>query len=77
MKFTVVPNMTGDKCGLVNRIFSFISPILKKSKKLKNKNRSLYLLLKYSTNTVLIALILFIILGLVQLGVLLVENLSI
>ncbi len=52
MKFTVVPNMTGDKCGLVNRIFSFISPILKKSKKLKNKNRSLYLLLKYSTNTV-------------------------
>ncbi len=75
MKFTVVPNMIGDKRGLINTIFSFISPVLKKSKKLKNKNKLLYLLLKYSINITLIALLLFIILKLVRLGMFLVQNL--
>lgn len=55
---TVVPNLEGDKKGLVNSIFSKLSPILQKSKRLKETNRGAYLLLKYTVNTVLIVVIL-------------------
>lgn len=58
MRFTVVPNMTGDKHGLVNRIFSSLSPVLQKTKTLKQTNRPLYLTIKYSVNITLM-LILF------------------
>jgi len=67
MSFTVVPNMAGDKRGLVNTIFSSVSPLLKKSKDLKQTNRTAYLALKYTVNTILICLVLFIILGAVKL----------
>lgn len=66
LSFTVVPNMDGDKRGLVNTIFSSLSPVLKKSKNLKATNRGLYLCLKYTVNTVLICLLLLIILGVVK-----------
>lgn len=71
MRFTVVPNMKGDKRGLVNSIFSSVSPILKKSKNLKATNKPLYLVLKYSVNTILICLVLLVILGLVKAATLL------
>ncbi len=57
MSLTVVPNMAGDKHGLVNRIFSSLSPILQKTKTLKQTNRPLYLTIKYSVNTTLILLL--------------------
>jgi beta-hydroxylase len=62
MSFTVVPNVEGDKRGLANTIFSSLSPILQKSKNLKQTNKPLYLTLKYSVNITLI-LILFVVLA--------------
>lgn len=58
MRMTVVPNEVGDPRGLTNAIFSGISPILQRTKRLKKSNRPLYLLVKYSVNTVAILLIL-------------------
>lgn len=63
MRMTVVPNTSEDKRGIVNRIFSWLSPTLAKSKKLKETNRPLYLLVKYSVNTLLIVLFLLILAG--------------
>jgi beta-hydroxylase len=56
-KLSVVPNLEGDKRGLANIIFSSLSPILAKTKALKQTNRKLYLLIKYSVNTLLIVLV--------------------
>jgi len=67
MSFTVVPNMPGDKRGLVNTIFSSVSPLLRKSKELKQTNKIAYLALKYTVNTFLIVLLLLIILGAINL----------
>ncbi len=66
MRSTVVPNTGEDKRGLVNRIFSGLSPILAKSKSLKQTNRPLYLLLKYTVNARLMALVGFIIYSVVS-----------
>ncbi len=55
---SVVPNTSEDKRGFINKIFSTLSPALAKSKTLKETNRPLYLLLKYTVNTTL-ALVLF------------------
>lgn len=57
MRLTVVPNMTGDKHGLVNQIFSSLSPILQRTKTLKQTNRPLYLTIKYSVNVTLALLL--------------------
>lgn len=67
MRITVVPNTNEDKRGFVNVVFSKISPILAKSKKLKETNRKAYLTLKYSVNTILIALILLLAAGFIDL----------
>jgi beta-hydroxylase len=56
-KLTVVPNMDGDKRGLVNVVFSTLAPLLMKTKILKQTNRPLYLTIKYTTNATLIALV--------------------
>lgn len=56
MRLTVVPNMEGDKRGLVNSIFSTLSPVLKRTKTLKATNRKLYLLIKHTTNATLLTL---------------------
>jgi beta-hydroxylase len=66
MRLTVVPNMPGDKRGLVNTIFSTVSPLLRKSKELKSKNRFLYLCLKYTVNTLLLLLLLAVFVGAFQ-----------
>lgn len=57
MRLTVVPNMAGDKHGLVNRIFSSLSPVLQKTKSLKQTNRPLYLTIKYSVNVTLLLIV--------------------
>jgi beta-hydroxylase len=62
-RLTVVPNMEGDKRGFVNTVFSAMSPLLAKTKALKQTNRPLYLTIKYTVNTSLILLVMFIVGG--------------
>lgn len=57
-RLSVVPNTDCDRRGFANRVFSSISPLLGRSKALKQTNRSLYLLLKYSVNTLLAVIVL-------------------
>lgn len=57
-RLTVVPNLDGDKRGFANRVFSRVSPILGRIGGLKETNRNLYLIIKYSVNTLLLLLIL-------------------
>lgn len=57
MRFTVVPNMEGDRRGFANLVFSGLAPVLEKSKALKETNRKLYLILKYSVNTFLVLIV--------------------
>lgn len=68
MRFTVVPNMKGDRRGLANIVFSGLAPTLKKTKELKQTHRTLYLLLKYSVNTILILIVLAFITGVIGLS---------
>ncbi|MBL7666303.1 MAG: aspartyl/asparaginyl beta-hydroxylase domain-containing protein [Bacteriovoracaceae bacterium] len=49
-RMSVVPNMEGDQRGMINLIFSSLSPILRKTKELKQTNRPLYLTVKYGVN---------------------------
>jgi beta-hydroxylase len=56
-KLTVVPNVEGDKRGFANRVFSGLSPILKKTKALKATNKPMYLVVKYSVNLLLLLVI--------------------
>ena len=64
LRMSVVPNLEGDRRGLINRIFSTVSPLLRRSKALKQRNRPLYLLIKWSVNLLLAALALAVIAGL-------------
>ena len=68
---SVVPNTPEDRRGLANRIFAGLAPVLARSKALKSSNRPLYLLVKWSVNTVLLlalsALLIGLVLGLVRL----------
>lgn len=57
LKLSVVPNTSEDKKGLINTIFSTLSPILGKTKEIKAQNKPLYLLIKYSVNTLLAILV--------------------
>ena len=66
MRFTVVPNMERDRRGLANLIFGSLSPILKRTKEMKQTNRPLYLLIKYTVNTTLIVLVLLGLYGLLS-----------
>lgn len=63
---TVVPNLEGDKRGLANVIFSSLSPLLQKSKQLKQTNRNAYLALKYTVNLTLLLLVLAITAGVIN-----------
>ncbi len=73
LKVTVVPNTNEDKKGLFNRIFSGVSPILARSKALKQTNKPLYNLLKYGVNITLLAVLFSLIFGLIKLIVSLVS----
>ncbi len=60
----LVPNLPGDKAGPINKLFSSITPFLHSAKQLKKKNRALYYPLKWIFNSVLLAIILLPIYGL-------------
>jgi beta-hydroxylase len=57
-RLSVVPNTEVDHRGFANRVFSWLSPLLGRSKALKQANRPLYLALKYSVNTLLLLIVL-------------------
>ncbi len=66
MRTTLVPNMDGDSRGLVNAIFSFLSPTLKKTKTLKQTNPALYKVVKHSVNFTLLAIVVLVLFGLLK-----------
>lgn len=68
MRSSIVPNREGDKQGIANKIFSGVSPLLARSKALKQRNKSLYVLLKWSVNLTLFVLLLAV-LGTVVYGI--------
>lgn len=57
MRLTIVPNLEGDQRGLANRVFATLSPLLKKSKQLKQTNKKAYLVLKHSVNFTLLLIV--------------------
>jgi beta-hydroxylase len=66
MKMTVVPNMEGDSRGLVNAIFSSLSPLLQKTKSLKQTNLFLYKVVKHTVNLTLLILVIAFLIGLIK-----------
>ena len=67
MRLTVVPNIEGDKRGFANRLFAALAPVNRKLKALKQTNRPLYRLIKYTINLTLILLVLALFAGLLTL----------
>lgn len=57
VKATVVPNLEGDRRGFASAVFATIAPLLARSKRLKETHLPLYKLLKYSVNTLLLAIV--------------------
>lgn len=53
----LVPNLDGDKAGLFSRVFAGMAPISAKGKALKQSNRPLYNVIKWSINLVIILLL--------------------
>lgn len=49
-RLSVVPNMKGDKRGLISFVFSSLAPLFNKSKELKKTHPFLYKALKYTVN---------------------------
>jgi beta-hydroxylase len=68
MRMTVVPNIEGDKRGFANILFSGLAPVNQKLKALKQSNRKLYTLIKYTINLTLILLAFAFIACLIQVG---------
>lgn len=66
-RLTVVPNLEGDKRGFANQVFATLSPLVQKSKALKQTNRKLYLLVKHSVNLTLLVIVFALIAGLLSL----------
>lgn len=56
-KASIVPNLEGDKRGLVNIIFSSVTPTMAKIRELKKSNLFLYKVIKYSVNLSLLGLL--------------------
>ncbi len=54
MRLSVVPNLENDKQGLLNRTFAGLTPLLDRTKRLKQTNRALYRTLMYSVNSLLV-----------------------
>jgi beta-hydroxylase len=66
-RLTVVPNIEGDHRGLANRVFSTVAPAFARTKALKRSNRKLYNVVKYLFNGTLLALLVLVLYGLLQL----------
>ena len=56
----LVPNIAGDKSGLISRIFQGTAPILAKGKELKKTNRPLYNIVKWTINIVILLVLLLV-----------------
>ncbi len=69
LSMMLVPNIGGDKSGLISRIFQGTAPILAKGKALKKTNRPLYNVVKWSINIVILVL-LVLILSAISVGIL-------
>lgn len=65
MRLSIVPNTSEDKRGFANKVFSSLSPLLKKTKALKKTKPLTYKLIKHSVNFIIICIILGLIAGLV------------
>ena len=57
MRASIVPNLPGDKRGLVNLIFSSIAPINQSMKQLKQTNLVLYKTIKHTINFTLLSIL--------------------
>jgi len=57
LSMMLVPNLAGDKAGLFSRVFAGMAPISAKGKALKQSNRTLYNIIKWSINLVIILLL--------------------
>lgn len=68
MRMSIVPNTAEDHRGFANKVFSSLSPVLKKTKSLKTTNPMAYKLIKHSVNAILLAIILGVI-ALVLMGI--------
>ncbi len=68
MRLTIVPNVEGDKRGFANKLFSGLGPVLQKTKTLKQTNKQLYLIIKYSVNFSLFIVACAILVGLLSLA---------
>ncbi len=64
MRMSIVPNTDQDERGFANKVFAWLSPILKKTKAMKQTNKTKYLLIKHSVNFTLF----IILLGIITLG---------
>lgn len=64
MRATIVPNLPEDKRGFANRLFTGLTPLLERSKRLKQTNLPLYRVVKYGVNTTLAVLALALTTGL-------------
>ena len=53
MRMSIVPNTAEDQRGFANKTFAFLSPLLKKTKALKQSNPLAYKFVKHSVNLVL------------------------
>lgn len=65
-RLTVVPNTDEDKRGFVNATFAGLSPIIGKIKGLKQTNKPLYTVIKYSINLSLILIVFAVLWGLLK-----------
>lgn len=61
MRMSIVPNTDQDERGFANKVFAWLSPILAKTKALKETNKTKYLFIKHSVNFTLFVIILGII----------------
>ncbi len=66
VKLTIVPNTDEDKRGLANILFYKLGPIFNKTRQLRDSNKHLYLLIKYTVNLTLVVLAVLLIAGLLQ-----------
>lgn len=64
-KATVVPNTSEDQRGLFSWLFSVISPWRGRARKMKERNRLLYIMMKFSLNLTLVLLVFLIIYALI------------
>ena len=76
MRQTVVPNLEGDKRGLINRIFAFVSPVTQRVRRLKSTNRPLYRIVSFSLNSLMIAAALGVVTGVLYIVIQLAEEIT-